>query len=82
MRRATFDGVIVDGEIAEGEGADVFCSLTSIGNQHLSGQKGKCVCCEIGYECIEMSVLGDMTGRFVYHALQLSRGKIDMVIDN
>jgi hypothetical protein len=82
MRRATFEGIIVDGEIAEAEGADVFCSLTSMGNQHLTGQKGKCVCCEIGYECVEMSVLGDMTGRFVYHALQLSRGRIDMVIDN
>lgn len=82
MRKAVFDNEFADLDLAEQESAEVFCNLALSGQKHISGHKDNCLCCEVGYECIEMSVVGDMIGRFVYHALRLSRGRIDMVIDN
>jgi len=81
MHKATVDGVFVDGDTAEKESADAFCAL-SAQDHNVTGEKHHCLSCEIGYECIDMSVNGDMIGRFVYHALRLSNGKIEMAIDN
>ena len=81
MRAAILEGKIVDADTAEIESAQVFCELAAAGRLHKRGVAGNCLCCEVIYECAELTILGDMVGRFVHHALRLGTGKIAMVID-
>jgi len=83
MRTASLEGKFTNEDSMELESAEAFCALTSQDHSsHTKGKDGKCLSCEISYECVEMSVKGDMIGRFIYHALRLSKGKIIMKIDN
>jgi len=81
MRKVIFEGAVCDLNTAEEESANAFCDFSRAARQHVCGVEGKCLSCEITYECIEMSV-HDSVGRFVHHALSLGRSKIEMKIDD